>query len=291
MRKLEFIGTVRSNEGKFSQEMVIPGRGSLVLSPADWPAELVPGTLNIAVNVDGFPKDCEQIGEGDALKRFDKGEFRPALAIPPWRIAGNTLQPTPDEPLRGSAQVWRARLEVISTGQVATCWMVRRLGSDIVSEIELVAEEHLRTVLDLCDGMLVKVTVRETESQGKLKTPNEIIAEWCEAASGIEAQFGTLKAMGYLIGEKFLNFLEVAETNGEWREAIPELVGGIKTLFETWQIAQFLKTPRRLGALGHVASEETHRMFREAMEESEKTREDGRNLTLLAWAEELLLQE
>ena len=52
--------------------------------------------------------------------------------------------------------------------------------------------------------------------------------------------------MGYLIGEKFLNFLEVAESNDEWREAIPEFVAGIKALFETWQLAQFLKTPRRL---------------------------------------------
>jgi hypothetical protein len=33
------------------------------------------------------------------------------------------------------------------------------------------------------------------------------------------------------------------------------------------------------------------KMFREAMEESERIREDARNLMLLAWAEELLLQE
>jgi len=32
-------------------------------------------------------------------------------------------------------------------------------------------------------------------------------------------------------------------------------------------------------------------MFREAMEESERIREDARNLMLLAWAEELLLQD
>ncbi len=35
MRKLEFIGVVRSNQGAFSQQMVIPGRKGLVLAPED----------------------------------------------------------------------------------------------------------------------------------------------------------------------------------------------------------------------------------------------------------------
>jgi hypothetical protein len=144
MRKLEFSGAVRSNQGAFSQEMVIPGRKSLVLAPEDWPAKLAPGTLNIAIHDDGFPNELDRLGKGDGLKKLDEGKFRPELAIPPWRIVGNTLQPTPDEPVRGSAQVWRAELEVASTGEVATCWMLRRLGSDIVSQIELVSDEHLR---------------------------------------------------------------------------------------------------------------------------------------------------
>ena len=248
MRKLEFRGSVRSNQGAFSQQMVIPGRKGLVLSPEDWPAKLAPGTLNIAIPDDGFPNDWEQLGKGDGLKKLDEGKLEPELAIPPWRIAGNTLQPTPDEPVRGSAQVWRAELEVAATGESATCWMLRRLGSDIVSEIELVSDEHLRSRLNLCDGMAVKVTVWEAESNYKPKTPSEWIADWCEATAGrIEPAFGTEKAMGYLIGEKFLNFLEVAESDAEWRAAIPEFVSAIQAQFETWQLAQFLKTPRRLG--------------------------------------------
>jgi len=43
--------------------------------------------------------------------------------------------------------------------------------------------------------------------------------------------------------------------------------------------------------LGHTASEEAHRMFREALEEHEKVREDARNLMLLDWAKDLLLEE
>jgi hypothetical protein len=97
--------------------------------------------------------------------------------------------------------------------------------------------------------------------------------------------------MGYLIGEKFLNFLERAETDREWRQAIPTFVTEIKSIFEAWQLAEFLNTPRRLGALGHASTEEGHRMLREALDESEKASEDARNLMLLESAKELLLEE
>jgi hypothetical protein len=116
-----------------------------------------------------------------------------------------------------------------------------------------------------------------------------MIAEWCEAAHNVEGAYGQEKAMGYLIGEKFLNFLEVAEKDAERRDAIPTFVTEIKSVFEAWKIAEFLNTPRRLGALGHVADDEGHRMLRESMEESESLEEDARHLMLFEWAKELLL--
>jgi len=100
-------------------------------------------------------------------------------------------------------------------------------------------------------------------------TPTEIIKSQADAARGILEDFGPEKAMGYLIGEKFLNLLEVAETDRKWREAIPAFVAEIKTLFEPAQLAEFLNTPRRLGALGHASGEEAYRLFREALDESE----------------------
>lgn len=288
MRTLEFFGTVRSNKAQFSQEMVIPGRDQLIVVPEDWPNQLAPGTLNI--EIDDFPKDFEGIGEGDGLQKLDKGKFRAALIIPQRKIAGNTIKPTPDLPVRGFAQVWRADLHVLATGITTKCWKFRIIESRIESQIELVADQHLRTVLNLGDGAKVKVTIWEAESK-KLKTPSEIIAEWCQAACGVEEDWGSEKAMGYLIGEKFLNFLEVAETKRAWRDAIPTFIAEIKVLFEPWQISEFLNTPRRLGPLGHVADDETHRMLREGLEESERIQEDARNLLLLEWAKELLLEE
>jgi hypothetical protein len=64
----------------------------------------------------------------------------------------------------------------------------------------------------------------------------------------------------------------------------------IKTIFEPWQIAEFFETPRRLGVLGHVADEEGHELLRKELDESEKLREDARNLMMFEWARELLLE-
>ncbi len=119
----------------------------------------------------------------------------------------------------------------------------------------------------------------------------EFIESKCDAARNILEDFGPEKATGYLIGEKFLNFLEVAERDAEWRQAIPAFVAEIKEMFEAWQLADYLNRPRRLGALGHTADDEGHRLLREELEDEEKTREDARNLMLLEWAKEVLLEE
>jgi len=74
--------------------------------------------------------------------------------------------------------------------------------------------------------------------------PHRIWIEQCEAARGIEDEFGTDKALDYLVGEKFLNFLEAAESNADFRAEIPAFVAEIKTIFEPWQLAQYLETAR-----------------------------------------------
>jgi len=74
--------------------------------------------------------------------------------------------------------------------------------------------------------------------------PWEIWIEQCDAARQIEAEFGTQNALDYLIGEKFLNFLQAAEDDADFRAEIPAFVGGIKTIFETWQLAEYLGRAR-----------------------------------------------
>ncbi len=67
----------------------------------------------------------------------------------------------------------------------------------------------------------------------------------CDAARMIEDEFGTDKALRYLIGEKFLDYLEAAERLPDFRAEIPAFVAEIKTIFEPWQIEECLATARQ----------------------------------------------
>lgn len=76
-------------------------------------------------------------------------------------------------------------------------------------------------------------------------TPQKIWTEQSEAAKGIEGEFGTDKALAYLIGEKFINFLEAAEGDAEFRAEIPAFVAEIRSIFEPWQLAEYLDQARQ----------------------------------------------
>jgi hypothetical protein len=75
-------------------------------------------------------------------------------------------------------------------------------------------------------------------------TPANIWIEQCEAARIIDDEFGTDKALAYLIGEKFLNFLEAADEDADMRAEIPAFVAEVKRIFERWQLAEYLETAR-----------------------------------------------
>jgi len=113
--------------------------------------------------------------------------------------------------------------------------------------------------------------------------------EQCEATKQIEAEFGTQKALDYLIGEKFLNFLQAAETDAEFRAEIPAFVGGIKTIFEPWQLAEYLEVARQ--------SEPFDPSLYEPLDEEEaadidpEAAEDERQDELRRSADDLLLVE
>lgn len=70
---------------------------------------------------------------------------------------------------------------------------------------------------------------------------SKIWKEQCEAARGIEDDFGTINALKYLVGEKFLGYLQTAEKNVEFRAELPAFVAEIKSLFETWQLSDYLE--------------------------------------------------
>ena len=131
---------------------------------------------------------------------------------------------------------------------------------------------------------------------------HKIWIEQCEAARGIEDEFGTQKALDYLIGEKFLDFLEAAETNTDFRGEIPAFVATIKEIFEPWQLAQYLETARKTEPFDpdlfvprqhEELGEEVIEFDAEEIEDMRKDdiRQCTRDLLLVERAREWLLEE
>jgi hypothetical protein len=110
---------------------------------------------------------------------------------------------------------------------------------------------------------------------------SKIWTEQCEAARGIEAEFGTQPALEYLVGEKFINFLDAAETDADFRAEIPAFVAEIKSIFERWQLAEYLERARQSEPFDQDDYEG----------EDEETIELERKLDLRKGAAELLLVE
>lgn len=85
---------------------------------------------------------------------------------------------------------------------------------------------------------------------------HKIWIEQCEAAIGIEDEFGTVNALKYLVGEKFLSYLQAAEQDADFRAELPGFVAEIKTIFEPWQSTSIL---RRLDGRSHSIQAFTRR--------------------------------
>ena len=118
----------------------------------------------------------------------------------------------------------------------------------------------------------------------------KIWVEQCEAARRIEDEFGTDKALGYLIGEKFLNFLEAAETDADFRAEIPAFVAEIRTIFERWQLAEYLETARQTEPFDPDLYDEDEDPEVIEMERQEDIRRSAKDLLLVERAKEWLLE-
>ncbi len=64
--------------------------------------------------------------------------------------------------------------------------------------------------------------------------------EQCDATTGIRNAFGAQQAINYLIGEKFLDFIEAAEKDADFRSELPAFAARIRTLFGPQELAAYL---------------------------------------------------
>jgi len=114
--------------------------------------------------------------------------------------------------------------------------------------------------------------------------------EQCEAARGIEDEFGTQKALAYLVGEKFLNYLEAAEKDSAFQAELPAFVAEIKRTFEPWQLAECLGKARQTEPFDPGSYEDDDPEAIE-MERKADLRRCAADLLVVERAKELLLGE
>jgi len=119
----------------------------------------------------------------------------------------------------------------------------------------------------------------------------KIWIEQCDAARGIEDQFGTDKALSYLIGEKFLNFLEAAETHADFRAEIPAFVAEIKSIFELWQLIEYLESARQTEPFDASLYEKDDDPEEMEMDRQEDIRRSAQDLLLVERARGWLLED
>src|SRR5689334_14858546 len=118
----------------------------------------------------------------------------------------------------------------------------------------------------------------------------KIWVEQCEAARGIEDEFGTQKALAYLVGEKFLNYLEAADKNPTFQAELPAFVAEIKRIFEPWQLAECLETARQTEPFDPGIYEDDDPEFIE-MERRDDLRRSAADLLVVERAKAWLLDE
>jgi hypothetical protein len=159
---MRFVGVVAKGRGKFSVQLRLPSKDQLSLAIRDWPEVAAAGTLNVHVERSGFPVEYLANFKEPSFRHLDSRRFAPEAELPWSDIGGNTLPPSREQPDRGRAQVWRATLMDLRTRNECLCWVFRRIGSGLRSELELVAHENLRGALALIDGSPVQVIVEGT---------------------------------------------------------------------------------------------------------------------------------
>ena len=156
MSRIVFLGNIVDGCGKHV-ELHVPGREQIPQASLDWPVLLHKGSLNVRISPDGYPNIFEARSLSKSVRTLDEKIFRPAFEISQSELGNNKLIPTSDMPHKGSAQVWRAKLTL--RDREIPCWALRRYGSGVDEQLELISELHLRSTYSLVTGDAVVVTL------------------------------------------------------------------------------------------------------------------------------------
>ena len=141
MHKIVFKGSIVNGRGGHT-ELYVPGKKELQDSHPDWPIKLCSGSLNIKINNDGYPKEFKTNGLAETVKSLDAALFKAAFEIKQDQFGNNMLKATEAMPNRGAAQIWKSTLKI--NYSTIPCWALRRFGSGLAQELEVVSDVNIR---------------------------------------------------------------------------------------------------------------------------------------------------
>ena len=93
---------------------------------------------------------------------------------------------------------------------------------------------------------------------------SDIWIEQCDAAREIRDAWGIRKALGYLVGEKLLNYIRASDSDPSWAEKLPLFVAEVKRIFTAEELRGYFATTTRVGPAAHVATDEQYLTMRDA---------------------------
>ena len=103
---------------------------------------------------------------------------------------------------------------------------------------------------------------------------HEIWLEQCEAAETIRLRHGVESAFDYAVGEKLLNFAEVAAEHREFAQALPQFVSRVRGMFTPEEMETHLaRTERRRREMEESALDDEDRGFGDDEATAERARQ------------------
>ena len=103
---------------------------------------------------------------------------------------------------------------------------------------------------------------------------HEIWLEQCEAAETIRLRHGVESAFDYVVGEKLLNFAEVAAEHREFAQALPQFVSRVRGMFTPEEMETHLaRTERRRREMEESAMDDEDSGFRDDEATAERARQ------------------
>jgi len=118
---------------------------------------------------------------------------------------------------------------------------------------------------------------------------HKIWIDQCKAARHIEEDFGTRKALGYLIGEKLVNFVRTSDRRQEFLAELPGFIAEIKSIFQPYELRDYLENIRRVGSFGHIGTDEEVEFMQKAGMIDDDPVGDAEDVLIVERIKEMLL--